>query len=198
MDGIRWIDALSATGMAIGLAACAGLRAWLPLLFTGILVRAGWLHVGPAFEFIATNRALIVFGLATLIELVADKVPALDHALDVLSTLLRPAAASLLAASLFGDFTDPLTATLLGVLVGTPTSLVPHAAKSTLRAASTAFTAGLANPVLSLLEDVLAVLFFVVTVVVPLVAAAGVVIVALLLVRRLRRRRQAASIAPAT
>jgi uncharacterized protein DUF4126 len=198
MEAVRWTDVLSATGMAIGLSACAGLRAWLPLLFTGLLVRGGFLQVGPAFGFISSNRALLVFGLATLVELAADKIPALDHALDALSTLLRPAAASLLAASLFGDFTDPLTATLLGVLVGTPTSLVPHAAKSTLRAASTAFTGGLANPILSLLEDVAAVLFFLVTVVLPLLAAALVVLLAVLVARRLRRRPLSASTARAT
>src|SRR4029078_9599728 len=150
--------------MAIGLAACAGLRAWLPLLFAGLLTRAGWLQVGPSFQFIASNRALLLFGLATLIEVLADKVPALDHALDALSTVLRPAAASLLAASVFGDFVDPLTAVILGVVVGAPTSLVPHAAKSPLRLASTTFTAGLANPILSLLEDVMAVALFALTV----------------------------------
>src|SRR6185503_5882078 len=103
---MRLADVVSATGMAIGLAACAGLRAWLPLLFAGLLTRAGWLQVGPSFQFIASNRALLLFGLATLIEVLADKVPALDHALDALSTVLRPAAASLLAASVFGDFVD--------------------------------------------------------------------------------------------
>ena len=41
----------------------------------------------------------MLFGLATLIEIVGDKIPAVDHALDALSTLLRPAAGALLASS---------------------------------------------------------------------------------------------------
>ena len=115
--------------------------------------------------------------------------PALDHALDALSTLLRPAAGSLLAASVLLPIADPLTALALGALVGVPSALVPHAAKSALRAASTTFTAGLANPVLSLIEDVAAFLLFVLAVLVPLLVAAATVLVAGLTLRWLERRR---------
>jgi hypothetical protein len=81
---------LPALGLAIALAACAGLRAWLPLLLAGGLARAGLLELGPQFQFLASNRALALFAAATLLELAADKVPALDHALDALSTWPPP------------------------------------------------------------------------------------------------------------
>src|SRR5204863_6662141 len=135
-------------------AACAGLRAWLPLLLAGALARGGFITLGPSFSFLATNRALILFGVATVIEIVGDKVPAVDHALDMLSTVLRPAAGTLLAASVMWKIEDPLVALAMGVAVGAPAALVPHAAKSVLRAASTTFTGGLANPVISVAEDV--------------------------------------------
>src|SRR5688572_30866581 len=122
----------------------------------GGMARWGIIELGTSFQFIASDRALILFGVATVIEILADKVPAVDHALDSLSTVLRPAAGSLLAASVLWQVSDPLTALALGVAVGAPTSLVPHAAKSTLRVVSTSFTGGLANPVLSLLEDAIA------------------------------------------
>jgi hypothetical protein len=83
---------------------------------------------------------------------------------------------------------DPLTAIALGVAVGAPSALVPHAAKSLLRAGSTALTGGLANPVLSLLEDVAALALFVLAVVVPVLVAAGLLLVAFLIVRRFARR----------
>jgi hypothetical protein len=93
---------------------------------------------------------------------------------------------------------DPLTALALGTAVGAPSALVPHAAKSTLRVASTAFTGGLANPLLSFLEDAAALVMFVVTVVVPLLAAALVAVTAFFVVRALRRRTSAgATPAPA-
>ena len=98
MDTMAWADVVTSISLAIGLAACAGLRAWLPLLLVGGLARAGVLSLGTSFGFLASNRALILFGVATAIEIVGDKVPAVDHALDMLSTVLRPAAGSLIAA----------------------------------------------------------------------------------------------------
>jgi hypothetical protein len=188
--GSVW-DIASALGLAIGLAACAGLRAWLPLLLAGILSRTGLLALGPSFRFLQDDRALVLFGVATLLELAGDKVPALDHALDAVSTVLRPLAGALLAASMLGRVADPLSALVLGVALGAPTALLPHAAKSGLRAASTAMTAGLANPVLSLLEDVVALLLFAITVVLPLLALLLVAGLTFFVLRRLRRRAAA-------
>ena len=168
MDEAALVELLPSVGLAIALAACAGVRAWLPLLLAGGLSRAGFLELGDSFAFLASNKALVLFGLATVLEIAADKVPALDHALDALSTVLRPAAGALLAASVIGRFADPLTALALGVAVGAPAALVPHAAQSTLRAVSSTLTAGLANPVLSLIEDALAVVMFVLAVLVPI------------------------------
>src|SRR5512138_341258 len=164
MDAAVVTDFLPALALAIALAASAGLRAWLPLLLAGGLARLGVLDLGPAFQFLGSNKALILFGVATVIEVLGDKVPAVDHVLDVIGTPLRPAAGALLAASVLGTVSDPLTSLVLGTVVGAPSALVPHAAKSALRAASTAATGGLANPVLSLLEDVLSVLTFVLAV----------------------------------
>jgi hypothetical protein len=189
MDGPIWTGIVPSLAMGIGLAACAGLRAWLPLFLAGLLARGGILELGPSFRFIASNQALILFGVATVVEMLGDKIPAVDHTLDALSTVLRPAAGSLLAASVMWRVPDPLTALALGVAVGAPSALVPHAAKSTLRAASTAFTGGLANPVLSLLEDLVALVMFVFTVLLPVAMALLILVVAVLVVRRLSRRR---------
>ena len=77
--------------------------------------------------------------------------------------------------------------TAIAVLIGGASALTVHGAKATVRAASTATTGGLANPFISVLEDlftwVMAVLAIIIA---PLVAifAIGVVIY---VVRRLRR-----------
>ncbi len=185
---MAWADVVSSVSLAIGLAACAGVRAWLPLLLAGGLARAGFLTLGPSFAFIGSNRALILFGVATLVEMIGDKVPAVDHALDMLSTVLRPAAGALLAASVMWEVRDPLTALALGVAVGAPAAMVPHAAKTVVRAASTTLTGGLANPLISIFEDVMAVAMFVLTVVVPVLAATALLTVAFLVLRRMARR----------
>lgn len=185
---MSWLDLGLALALGIGLAACAGLRAWLPLLLAGGLARLGLLDLGASFQFLASNKALVLFGVATVLEIAGDKIPAVDHALDALSTVARPAAGALLAASVFGHVTDTLTAVVLGVAVGAPSALVPHAAKSGLRAASTAVTAGLANPVLSVLEDVAALALFALTVLLAPLAALLVLGLAFLAWRRWRRR----------
>ena len=191
MDDVALADILSAVGLAIALAACAGLRAWLPLLMAGILSRAGILNLGAAFGFLSTNKALALFALATAIEVVGDKIPAVDHALDALSTVLRPAAGAMLAASVFGRITDPVESAALGLAVGAPVALIPHAGKTALRAASSAFTAGLANPALSIAEDVATVALFLMAVLVPVAVGSALLVVAFLLVRRFLSRPRA-------
>jgi uncharacterized membrane protein len=188
MDVATLSEFLPALALAIALAASAGLRAWLPLLAGG-LARAGVLDLGTSFSFLASNKALVLFGVATVIELVGDKVPAVDHALDVIGTPLRPAAGALLAASVLGTVSDPLTALVLGTAVGAPSALVPHAAKTALRTASTTLTGGLANPLLSFLEDVVAFVTFVLAVLVPVLVVVLMAITLYFALRLLRRRQ---------
>jgi hypothetical protein len=185
MDVSSFAAHLYTVGLAVALAACAGFRAWLPLLLAGGVARLGWLDLGPSFQFIASDKALILFAVATVLELVGDKIPAVDHTLDVIGTPLRPAVGALLAASVLGFVPDPLTALVLGVAVGAPAALVPHAAKSALRAASTVLTGGLANPLLSVLEDVITIALFALAILVPLLVVLLVVLVGGWAARRL-------------
>jgi len=181
---------LSAVALAIALAASAGLRALLPILLTGIVARMGWLPLGKPFEFLSSNWALLLFGIAALVEILGDKIPAVDHALDAVHTLLRPLAGSMLAAAALSSVSDPATAIALGFILGAPTALVPHAAKATARVVSTATTGGLANPLISVAEDVGTVGFFTLAILVPVVVAALVLVLTVLVLRRLLRRRR--------
>lgn len=189
---VEWVPAIA---LAIALAATAGIRAWLPLFLAGLLTRAGLLELGASFAFLATTRALVILAVASALEILGDKIPAVDHALDTLGTPLKLGAGALLAAAAFGTVTDPLTSTLLGVAVGAPTALVPHAAKSLVRVASTAATGGLANPVLSLLEDLITLAAFALAVLVPLALAGLVLLAVALLAKRSTPRPETAGAA---
>ena len=188
MDIQPLAEFLPALAMGIALASAAGLRAWLPLLAAGGLARLGVLQLGATFQFLASDKALAIFGIATVIELVGDKIPAVDHALDAIGTSLRPVIGAVLAASVLGTVTDPLTGALLGVAVGAPTALVPHVAKSALRAVSTTTTAGLANPALSFVEDAITVVLLIGAVLVPVLVVALVAFTLVVAARWLRRR----------
>jgi hypothetical protein len=194
MEVTLFSEFLPALALAIALASVAGLRAWLPLLLAGTLARLGVLDLGPSFQFLASNKALVLFGVATLIEVAGDKIPAVDHALDAIGTPLRPVAGALLAASVLGTVTDPLTSLVLGTAVGAPSALVPHALKSAARVASTTATAGLANPIVSFIEDIVAMATFALAVLVPLLVVA-ILGLSLWIAARWLRRRRATSVA---
>ena len=193
------VDLLQSIALGIALAACAGLRAWLPLFAVGLSVRFGVLPLGDSFRFLGSNTALTVFLIATVIELLADKVPVIDHALDALSTFLKPVAGMVLAASVLWTVDDPIVALALGVMVGAPASLVPHTAKATLRGVLSPITGGLAVPILSFLEDVIAFGLVALAILAPLVVASGFVLFALVTGKFLRRRlsRQATPVVAA-
>lgn len=182
------VDLLQSIALGIALAACAGLRAWLPMLAVGLSVRFGVLPLGDSFHFLGSTTALTVFVAATVIELVADKIPVVDHALDALSTFLKPLAGIVLAASVLWTVDDPLVALALGVMVGAPASLLPHTAKATVRGVLSPITMGLAAPVLSVLEDIVAVGLIALAILTPFVVAAGFLLFALVTGRFLRKR----------
>jgi hypothetical protein len=192
MELSRAAEFLPALAMAIALASAAGLRAWLPLFAAGGLARLGVFELGSSFQFLTSDQALLLFGIATVIELVGDKIPAVDHALDAIGTPLRPLAGALLAAGVIGTVADPLVSAVLGIAVGAPTALVPHVAKSALRATSTVATGGLVNPALSFVEDALAVVLLILAVLVPFVVVALVGATLYLASRWLGRRRRLA------
>jgi hypothetical protein len=141
--------------LGVALAASAGLRAWLPLFVVGLLARTGQLDLNTSFDFLSRTDALIVFGVATVLEFLGDKIVAVDHFLDILSTFVRPVAGTLLAASILST-TEPLTATVLGIITGGSTALTVHAGKALTRIKATAalpLHGGSANAALSLSED---------------------------------------------
>src|SRR5688500_9768164 len=145
------IQSVAAIAMGISLAACAGLRAFLPLLAVGIATRMEWWPVQPWLEWVGTNEALITFGVATVLEILADKVPVLDHGLDVFHTVARPVAGALVAMGSFYQV-SPAMAVALGIIVGAPIAGSFHLTIARTRVASTATTGGFANPVLSFIE----------------------------------------------
>ena len=184
--------------VGVVLAACCGLRAFLPPFVFGLAVRLGVdeallgrpLELHASFEWLSSTPALVIFGVAVIAELLADKIPAVDHALDSVQTFVRPVAGMLVvAASLEG--LDPLPATVIGLIVGGSVAGGVHVAKANVRAVSTVTTGGLASPILSVVEDVVVAAGAVIAVTAAVAAAAMLLLAALalfVLVRRMRRR----------
>jgi hypothetical protein len=173
--------------MGVGLAACAGLRAFLPLLVVGLAGRLELVPLGSRFEWMAGDPALIVLGVAVVLELAADKVPVLDNVLDLAGTFVRPAAGAIAAASPLAAL-DPLTAMVVGVILGTTVAGTVHFAKTGLRLGSTGATGGLANPALSVAEDGLTLGGSLMSLFAPVMMFALVIGLVWLVVRAIRSR----------
>jgi hypothetical protein len=142
--------------MGVSIASCAGLRTFLPLLAVGMLGHFGGVPLNPSYAFLARPDALIVFGVAAVLELLADKIIAVDHLLDAVGTIARPLAGFVVAASLITK-ADPLTTTALALVAGGATSFTVHAGKAALRYKSSALAplhGGAGNFLLSIFEDV--------------------------------------------
>ena len=88
-------------------------------------------------------------------EVLADKIPAIDHLMDTVGTLARPTAGALAGASLLAG-ADPLIVMVMGVAAGGAVAGATHIGKASVRAGSSATTLGTANPVISGVEDLIA------------------------------------------
>jgi hypothetical protein len=155
--------------LGLGLSASTGLNTFLPLLLLGAAARfqVAGITLGDKFEWLTSDAALIALIVACVIELVADKIPAVDHLLDSAGTFVRPLAGALASASVLTGV-DPVVAAVVGIIVGAPTSLGMHTLKAGTRIASSATTFGCANPLLSIVEDILSFSLSVVAIFAPI------------------------------
>jgi len=185
-----WGSVLVHVSMGIGLASCAGLRAFLPLFVVGLAGRLDLVTLSGSFTWLESWAAIIVFGVAVLAEVLADKFPVVDNFLDTVQTFVKPIAGALVMATVVEDWT-PLYATVFWIVMGGSSAGLVHVTKAKLRLVSTATTAGVGNPVLSVSEDVSALAGTVGSIAVPplmvIVLAVGVVL-AWIVLRRFRRR----------
>lgn len=177
----------------IAIAAACGLRAFLPLLALGLAARFGLFHLRPGAEWMAGDPALWALVIATVLEIASDKVPVVDHVLDVVGTLLRPVAAWLGAFAVLQGWSSPW-AQIAALVLGAG-ALAVHGVKAKTRLGSTLATAGHANPLLSVLEDSGAIVLVVAALLAPLLALA-LVVGLVWAVRRWRPRRAPAILAP--
>jgi hypothetical protein len=180
--------------LGLGLASATGLRTFLPLLMLAVAARFEMFGVRliDQMDWLVSWPAIAALGVATTAEFLGDKVPVIDHGLNAVGYVTRPVAGAIAAGSVFWAV-DPAMAAVAGLIVGAPAALAFNAAQTGVRVGSTATTGGLGNPVVSLVEDVLAfftvILAFLAPILIP-VALIGLAVVVFRLARRLRERRE--------
>lgn len=172
--------------MAAGLALSAGLRVFVPLLLTGLAARAGFIVLTPGMAWIGSDPALVAFATATVLEVGAYYVPWLDNLLDTVATPAAMTAGVIMTAAATPEL-SPFLRWALAIVAGGGAAGLVQVGTALLRLKSSAFTAGLGNPVVATGELVGAVGLSVMGLLVPLLAAALVVILAVVVLRRAAR-----------
>ncbi len=196
------IQALGLLFTALGLSSVSGLRAYFPLLAVAIgsNVSAGngsdLITLSKPFQALGSWWFIAALVVMALGEFLVDKVPGLDHVSDAVHTVVRPLAGALVMAGISNPVSDrsPLAAAIVGALL----ALSVHTVKAASRPAVTATTAGIGNPVVSLVEDILVAVVSLLALIAPILAVAVLAVLAVsiaLLIRagwrRLRGRRAA-------
>lgn len=161
----------------VGLAASAGLNAYIPLLMVALLGRFTDLITLPGtWAWLENGWVIGILSVLLAIEVVADKVPVVDSVNDVVQTVVRPASGGLVfgaaSASETVTVSDPgaffTTHQWVPVVAGIIISLVVHGAKATARPVLNVTTAGVAAPVVSTVEDATSAVMSIVAIVLPI------------------------------
>ncbi len=187
------MDVLLGVFSAFGLSASAGLNAYIPLLVVGVLAHYTHLiQLKEPWDLLANPWILILLGVLLIIEMLADKIPAVNHINDAIQTFIRPAA----GAIAFAASTDvihginPVLALACGLLVAGSVHVVKSAA---VRPLVTATTAGAGNVPVSIAEDVTSTAVSFLSVILPAVIGILIAIVIILLLWWWARRRAASA-----
>lgn len=182
------MDAASGILSAFGLAASAGLNAYIPLLIVALIARfTDWFTLSSPWEALSSWWVIGVLVLLGVVEFFADKIPAVNHANDLVQTFIRPAAGAVLFAASTNVITDvhPILAMIAGLLVAGSVHAVKSAA---IRPVVTATTGGAGNVPVSIAEDVIATGLSILAVVIPILVAAVIILTTSLIIWLLWRR----------
>ncbi|WP_445384693.1 DUF4126 domain-containing protein [Robiginitalea sp. IMCC44478] len=181
-------DTILSIFLGIGLAASVGFRVFLPLLVLSLAAYTGRWELNEHWEWIGSLTALITFGVASLVELLAYFIPWLDNLLDTISVPLTALAGTAVVASTVAGL-DPVVSWSLAIIAGGGTATAIKGAAAGSRLASTATTGGLANPALAAVETSVATTLSIVSVLAPVLAAFLVTLVLALIFRIYRKLR---------
>jgi hypothetical protein len=162
----------------MGSAWVSGINLYACVATLGLLSRFAHLKLPGELE-VVTNGWVIGVALALyVIEFVADKVPWVDSTWDVIHTFIRIPAGAVLAAAAFGDFDRSIQ--VIALLLGGGLALSSHGTKAATRAVLNTLPEPVTNAVVSVAEDVLAIVSVIAAVFFPVllfvIVAAGLLV----------------------
>ncbi|GAA4456377.1 hypothetical protein GCM10023170_051050 [Phytohabitans houttuyneae] len=182
-----------------GLAASAGLNAYIPLLTMGLLSRyTDLIELPSGWSWLSNGWVITILALLLAVEFFADKIPVVDSVNDIVQTVVRPTAGGLAFGA--GSSSETVTVSDPGqffssnqwvpVAVGVLIALGVHGIKAAARPVINAGTAGVGAPVASTAEDATSVFMSVIAIVLPFLVLFFLVAIVFTFVWLVRRRRE--------
>ena len=172
--------------LGIGLSAACGFRVFVPLLIMSIAALAGHLHLAQGFAWIGTYAALIVFSVATALEIAGYYIPWFGHFLDTLTTPAAIVAGTITTAAMVTD-TSPMLKWTLAIIAGGGAAGIVQGTTVLARGISNAGTAGLATPIVSTVELGASIFTSVLAIVAPILAMVFLVVAVFVMFKVFRR-----------
>ena len=181
------IELITAITLGIGLAASAGFRVFVPMLVASIAAYFGILPAQVSFAWLGSWPAMICFGSATIIEIVAYYLPWLDNLLDTITTPLAVGSGTLLLTSVLPIDND-MVKWATGFIVGGGISGTVQTGTVLTRLGSSTTTAGVANPIIATGEDTAAVVTSVLSLFIPLIVVSVLLVLTVILLIVFRKK----------
>ncbi|MFV0390464.1 MAG: DUF4126 domain-containing protein [Paludibacteraceae bacterium] len=181
-------EIITAVALGIGLSASVGFRVFIPMLVAGIATHFNIIPVSESFQWIGSLPAMLTFGVAAVVEVLAYYIPLVDNLLDTVTTPLAVAAGTLLMTSTL-PVDNELLKWIMGFVVGGGAAATMQGGSVLSRLSSAKFTAGTANPVVSTGENVAALGSSVAVLFIPIIVATIFVIIAIIIFVKMYRWR---------
>lgn len=163
------LEAIISICLGVGLSASVGFRVFLPLFALSLASYFNVWQLNNSWQWVGSTTALVTFGIATLVEILAYFIPYIDNLLDTISVPLAALAGTSVMLSTLSNL-SPANTWALAIIAGGGTAAAISGTSSTTRLASTTATAGFANPIVATLETGLAVVMSVISIFMPILA----------------------------
>lgn len=168
--------------VGIGLAASVGFRIFVPLFALSLASYFNVIPLNESWQWVGSTTALIILGVATLVEIFAYFIPFLDNLLDTIAVPLAAVAGTAVMVATVSNL-DPTFTWALAIIAGGGTAAAIKGSTSTTRLASTTTTAGIANPVISTVETGTSIVMSVFSIFIPIVAIILIVLIFWILIK---------------
>ena len=167
---------------AFGLSASAGLNAYIPLLVVALLAKfTNLIDLQAPWDNMTSWWVIGVLIALTVVEILADMFPGVNHVNDVVQSFIRPTAGAIVfaaASSQVGNVNP-----ILGLIAGLFISGSVHAVKAlAVRPAVNAATGGLGNVPVSIGEQATSTTIAIFSVIIPVLVVIILIIMLIIIV----------------